>query len=350
MLCLVKEDLIPLVCAFGLYLVHLGEYRRGALLATSGLAAFIAVVFVVIPWFGGAAWAYTGVYGDAITRPWTIPLLLVTPIEKVQTVIFWLAPFGFLSVGSPYASLLLPLAAGRLLSEMPAHWGHGGHYSAPLAPLLAMAAGDALGRLAARAPGSRRRARLVNVVLGLSLVTSIVLPGHQPFLRLFVARHYETFAMEHVADQALSFIGPDASVVAQVSLLPHLSHRREIHLLRRGAPDADFVVAATPLDPWPNASRHEINALVEERKRRGGGPLREGRLDRATRSRAALGPGPSFTDRHLGEASRATGEQGAAAIAVMRAARRGHIQAHESAPGSLARRHRCRDRSSRRGP
>ena len=59
-LCLVKEDLIPLVCAFGLYLVYLGEYRRGVLLATSGLAAFIAAVFVVIPWFAGgdSGWAY----------------------------------------------------------------------------------------------------------------------------------------------------------------------------------------------------------------------------------------------------------------------------------------------------
>jgi hypothetical protein len=72
-----------------------------------------------------------------------------------------------------------------------------------------------------------------------------------------------------VADQALSLVGPGASVVAQVPVLPHLRHRREIHLLRRGAPDADFVVAAAHLDAWPNASRDGINALVEERRRRG---------------------------------------------------------------------------------
>jgi uncharacterized membrane protein len=268
-LCLVKEDLIPLVFGFGLYLVYLGEYRRGVLLAMSSLAAFIAVVSVVIPWFGSNGWAYAGVFGDVTTRPWTIPVLLVTPIEKLRTLIYWLAPFAFLPVRSPYAGLIVPLAAGRLLSEMPVHWGHGGHYSAPLAPLLAMAAGDTLGRLASRAPASRRRARLVNAVLGLSLVTSIFLPGHQPFLRLFIPRYYETFAMGRVADQALSFVGPSASVVAQVPVLPHLSHRREIHLLRRGAPDADFVVAAAHLDPWPNASRDEINALLEERRRQG---------------------------------------------------------------------------------
>ena len=52
-------------------------------------------------------------------------------------------------------------------------------------------------------------------------------------------------------------------------MLPHLSHRREIHLLKRGAPDADFVIAAAHLDPWPNKTRDEIYALIEERKRRG---------------------------------------------------------------------------------
>ena len=116
-LCGVKEDLIPLVCAFGLYLVYLGEYRRGVTLAISGLAAFIAVVFVVIPWFGGAGWAYARVYGDLITRPWAIPLRLITPIEKVRTLMFWLAPFAFLPVRSPYAALIVPMAAGRLLSK-----------------------------------------------------------------------------------------------------------------------------------------------------------------------------------------------------------------------------------------
>lgn len=263
-LCGVKEDLIPLVCGFGLYLVYVGEYRRGVMLAVSGLAAFISVVFVVIPWFGGAGWAYARVYGDLIARPWAIPLRLITPIEKVRTLIFWLAPFAFLPLRSPYAGLIVPIAAGRLLSEMPTHWGHGAHYSAPLAPLLAMAAGDTLGRWA-----SRRRARLINGVLGLSLVTSIFLPGHQPLLRLFIPRHFETSAMGHVAARAFSFVGADASVVAQVALLPHLSHRREIHLLKRGAPDAEFVVAATSLDAWPNESRDAIDALIEERKQRG---------------------------------------------------------------------------------
>lgn len=271
MLCGVKEDLIPLVCAFGLYLVYLGEYRRGAMLATSALVAFVAVIFVVIPWFGGGGWAYARVYGDVAARPWAMPLLLITPIGKVRTLMFWLAPFAFLPVRSPYAGLIVPMAVGRFLSEMPNHWGHGGHYSAPLAPILAMAAGDTLGRWASRTPaaGARGRARLINGVLGLSLVTSIFLPGHQPLLRLFVPRHYGTSAMEPVAAQALSFIRPDASVVAQVPLLPHLSHRREIHLLKRGAPDAEFVVAASPLDPWPNGSRDAIDALIEERKRRG---------------------------------------------------------------------------------
>lgn len=68
---------------------------------------------------------------------------------------------------------------------------------------------------------------------------------------------------------------PDrASVVAQASLAPHLSQRDQIHILKPGAPDADYVIVAIDLDPWP-VTREDIDTFLRERRQRGYEPVFE---------------------------------------------------------------------------
>lgn len=267
-LLLVKEDLIPLVSGFGVYLMLIGERRRGAVLTVLSLLWFFAVVFFVIPSLSDAgAWAYSGAYDAVWHRPWMAPVLMLTPAEKIHTIVLWLAPFLFLPLCSPLGMLLVPVAVERLLSASPNHWGHGAHYSAPLAPILAMAAADGLARLARR--------RVITGAAVASLVVSAILPGHQPILRLFAPKHYQRPRFQDTGEQALLLIPRDASVVAQAAIVPHLSQRAQIFVLDAKAPDADYVIASTDLSPWPALNTGDISRLIDERKERGYQPVFE---------------------------------------------------------------------------
>jgi uncharacterized membrane protein len=267
---LTKEDLLPLVAWFGVYLWGQGERRRGAVIAAAGLLAFAAAVTIVIPRLGGLPGvAFSSAYSEVMRKPWTIPAALVTPPTKLYTVLMWLAPFAFLPLASPLSILLLPLAAVRFLSVSPLHWGTAFHYTAPLAPILAMAAGDGLARLSRRLQDPAARARFVTIATATCLLLSSLLPGHQRHWTLLSPGFYRQSSQAAGAARALPLVLPHASVVAQAAILPHLSQRELAYVLREGAPDADFVIAATKLSPWPAADDAAIRALLDERLARG---------------------------------------------------------------------------------
>jgi uncharacterized membrane protein len=275
LLVLVKEDLIPLVGAFGAFLVYRGERRQGALMIAGASILFVVVIRVVIPWFNdGAAWSTGGAFRHVWERPWAAPAMLVSPPGKLRTVLIWLAPFAFMPLRSPYALLLIPVALARLLSSSPTHWGAAAHYSAPLAPILAMSASDGLARLAGRVARPATRARLITSIVTASLVIAAIVPGHQPHWRAFRPDYYRHRPNQMTGAAAFAVIPPVASVVAQATLAPHLSQRDQIYVFKPGALDADYVIAAADLDPWP-MSREEMAALVQERKQRGYVPVFE---------------------------------------------------------------------------
>lgn len=267
---LTKEDLLPVVAFLGVYLFIQGEERRGATLAAAGLAGFMVVVTVVIPRMGGmSGFGYAGAYADALARPWTLAEKLVTPPTKLFTALMWLAPFAFLPLGSRLSILLVPLVLVRFLSSSPTHWGTVFHYSAPLAPILAMAAGDALAKLSARVADPAARSRLVTAFTVACVFLASILPGHQMHWRLLSPAFYRPVPQQAGAARALRLVPPGASLVAQAAVLPHLSQRELAYVLRLGAPEADIVIAARGLSPWPVEDDLAIQALLDERRARG---------------------------------------------------------------------------------
>lgn len=275
LLVLVKEDLIPLVGAFGAFLIFRGERRQGALMIAAAGILFVAVLWIVIPWFNnGAGWSTGGVFRAVWERPWAAPAMLVSPPGKLRTLLIWLAPFAFLPLRSPYALLLIPVALARLLSSSPTHWGAAAHYSAPLAPILAMSASDGLARVARNVTRPETRTRVITSFVAATLLIAALVPGHQPHWRAFRPDYYRNRPSQTTGAAAFAVIPPTASLVAQATLAPHLTQRELIYILKPGAPDADYVIAAADLDPWP-ITREEIAALLLERKQRGYVPVFE---------------------------------------------------------------------------
>jgi uncharacterized membrane protein len=281
LLCGVKEDLIPLVAACGALWWLRGERVRGAAVAIGGVLVFLLVVKWVIPALSSTGgYSVGGSFSGVLNNPSSIFTELVTPPVKLETMGLWLLPFLFLPLASPLALLIVPLALERFLSSSPNHWGTAFHYSAPLAPILVMAAADGLARLGRRIDNPATRGRVITGAAAASLVLCAFVPGHQPLLKLFTPEFYRSPAFAATASLALDKITPSASVVAQASLVPHLSRRQEIFTLRADGrtanADADFVIAApADLNSWPFADAADVERQLAAYRIRGYVPIFE---------------------------------------------------------------------------
>lgn len=266
---LTKEDLIPLVGGFGLYLWAHGDRRRGALAITASVAAFALVIGVLIPSLSSTgSYVYTSAFGGVMRQPWMLPITMVTPLVKVRTMALWLAPFLFLPLASPLVILVPVIAVERFLSSSPNHWSALFHYSAPLAPILAMAAADGLariGRVAAARKGAPWSRVLVSSVATVIVLACAFLPGRQPLWRVFDPSHYSAPAWLADASAALALIPSDASVVAQSPVVAHLTHRRRIYMLSTMPVDGDYVITSRNLNVWPLDDIGQLDAIVAAR-------------------------------------------------------------------------------------
>jgi uncharacterized membrane protein len=266
----VKEDLTPFLMGVGAYLFVRGERWRGGVLLIASLAAFAAIVGLVIPAASDSGvYGYRSTYAEVLEHPWSIPLALVNPPIKLLTMFLWVAPFALLPLASPLSLLLAPFAVERFLSSSDHHWGTIFHYSAPLAPVVAMAAADGLARIIAWLPRGASHERTRAALAAACVLLAAFLPGHQPLWRIFSPAFYRVSAIDRAGVQALGVVPPGASVVAQTNIAPHMSHRFLLYQLAPHAPDADYVIAVEEHDTWPVASFQEIRGLLDERQRQG---------------------------------------------------------------------------------
>ena len=266
----VKEDLIPLIGMFGLRLMTLGEIRQGVAAVLISIAAFAAVMTVAMPLLGGEdAYPYWESHLRAVGGgPVAILAQIVTPAEKLRTIAMWLLPFLLLPLRSPLVLLAAPIALSRLLSASSNHWGTAFHYSAPLAPILAMAAADGLGRLAAHLT-PRGASMLLRAAPVLMCLLCAFLPGRLPLWRVFAPAHYRASPADRVGYEALATIPSGASVAAQHVVVPHLSRRHAIYGLDSNTPDTDYVIVTEHRTAWPNRDFAHIRELLRQRTDRG---------------------------------------------------------------------------------
>src|SRR5262245_4705092 len=272
-LVLVKEDLPLTFLAVGVYLALRGQRRMGMALAGFGLAAYLAIVFVVIPALG-AGHGYT--YWDNLGRrghPTGVaeigrhllaaPLQLALSGARLRTLVLLLAPTAFLAVRSPLLVIAVPTIAWRFLSTNPYYWGTDFHYNAILMPIVFVAFVDAVAALGA-GPG-RWGPRLARLAVPVSLAVTAVLCAGLPLPQLARGTGPQAAPLRELASRAspqqrrrattaqrlLRRIPDGATVAASNALVPQLTGRTTVYLFptyprSRLAPD--WIVTTT--DGW----------------------------------------------------------------------------------------------------
>ncbi len=163
-LLLVKEDMGFLVAGIGVYLavdrqrVVRRQVLVGLALIVVGLADSVIATYILIPAMGGRSdyyWAYSALGSNVpqaaahlVTHPVSSARLLITPRVKLDTMLWLLAAFCFLSLRSPIVIAAIPLLLERMLaSKFPNWWVTSFQYNAYLVAILAFAAVDGAARL-----------------------------------------------------------------------------------------------------------------------------------------------------------------------------------------------------------
>jgi uncharacterized membrane protein len=255
---LVKEELPLLGLGFGAYLL-LGKrmLKLGTAVIALSLAAFLVIVRVIIPGFGGGgSYAYFAArYGQFGESPQQIvativsnPRVLAETLFQTQKLKFLLGIFGpvlGLSALSGFGIfLVLPTLAILLLSNYAPQFSFVSHYSAPLIALVVGTSILGLARLRTSWDMPVTAAVLVS-----SLAFSFAL-GDLPFSRHFDPQLFQTEPRYVAFAPNLGRIPPTASVAAENDLTPHLSQRRFIYDIEyEGQQQADYValdVAGVP--------------------------------------------------------------------------------------------------------
>ncbi len=262
LLLLVKEDLSILVAFFGLLLLWRGHRRHGLLLALLGVGWYALVTGVLIPHFNAhhdfTYWSYSqlgptpAAAASAVLRaPWRLVTVGLSPAVKAHTIIALFAPFLFLSLGSRWVLLAVPLLAERFLSSNANLWGTHYHYSMAIAPVVAMSAiagaANLRGLVARRWPRGRVQQLLPVALAGAMLLTGAVYTIHHSRVdsvpsRLRYSSFYPTPPYAPAAYRALAHLPAAASLTTVNATLSHASRRPDIVALAPGSSPTRYLL------------------------------------------------------------------------------------------------------------
>ena len=252
-----KEDVPLHVFMLGLYVMFWLRHRwLGFGLAMLGLI-WAAVAFGwIIPAYrvGGEQSAYVDYFPTLGSTPLEIALSpftkpaevwpLITAPADIAALRMLTLPLGFLNlIGLPIFILTAPSLAIVLLSNNPFQQElETFHYAAPMLPFVMLATVDGLTRL--RGWLSRWGAWPGAVLLVLLLLTSLgyhYLRGYSPLSRPF---HWPQVTPHHrLGHKIAATIPPDARVVAQAELGPHLTQREQVSVWTGSLPAAaDYII------------------------------------------------------------------------------------------------------------
>lgn len=239
-----KEEIATIVFIFGVYIALVQKKRlAGGLLSLAGIAVFFVEIWVIIPYYRQAPFAFVHRYGylggnipeilqTLVFRPLYVLKHVFTSKKMAYTADVF-GPAGFLSFLSPSHLLLtIPTFLQNILSESKPQYTIGYQYTAPLTPFVFISAIHGLRNLF-RKPSLQKRFRFlikqvrgVYVISLLLLFLSLAFFGHPP---AYYLRKHQITEHTRLIDTVIQRIPVSASASTQETLVPHLSHRKHIY-------------------------------------------------------------------------------------------------------------------------
>ncbi|GAA0422059.1 hypothetical protein Acor_51870 [Acrocarpospora corrugata] len=274
-LALVKEDMGLMVLGFGVFALIKGRRFDGLMYAGFGLAYTLLALGVFIPALGGDShmyWAYDhlgadipAVAGKVITDPLGTLDLLVSPMAKIDTLVFLLWPALLSCLFSPIILLAAPPYLERMLSDRPIWWNTEFHHSAFIVAVVICAGVDGAARLI-RWTG--RDGLGLAWAAGACAVALSLVPRF-PFDQLIRPEFYQSQPDVAAAEAAVRVI-PDGVVVEAINHVgPHLSGRDTVLLWEDRPAVAPWIIADVARISYPWGSPDRQRERVEELKRDG---------------------------------------------------------------------------------
>jgi uncharacterized membrane protein len=292
-----KEEIPVVVAMYGLWsIVFQQRWRTGLALVGLG-AVWVGAYFLVVHFASPTGHSlltsrYNGVFSLLLHPGQLIQQHILEP-QHFAYLKSLLSPAGYLPLLAPWVFVLaLPTLALNLLSSDPQTYTGLFQYSAELVPVLVFATIEAIVLIlwvlqrmfapflvaptrAQPAPGASGQSSQVSQasrgaavtplpvrllyagVLGLLLlgitITSVraddLFHGKLPFSQGF--QWPQVTPHTQLAQQFINRIEPDASVSAQSSLVPHLSHRQSIYLFPYGDEQAEYIFLDVSGDVYP---------------------------------------------------------------------------------------------------
>lgn len=288
LLLLVKESLGVFVAFFGLYLLVGRRWRQGLVTVALGVGWFFLTTKLFMPLLADGRpyrhWNYRQ-FGDdlpeavqtIVSYPGMFFDVLLSSDEKLRALRYFFAPFLGLTLCSPLVILTVPLLLEKMLSTNPFMWGTELHYSLTIAPVIVMGAAAGLHNFLRLRPLSRLRAiglgprALAAGASGVILFSNLWIASGWSLWSLTDPGFYKRSPSAVVVGRALATIPPQASVAAQIDLLPHLTQRQKAYWLRPRVPSTEYIIA-NPGDyfatAYPKAGFVDRMRLVNEKRRR----------------------------------------------------------------------------------
>jgi len=265
----VKEDLGYTVAAIGIYLLVSGfrakvpdprcpadptgraRMAAGQILLVWGCVWSFVAIAVIIPHFNPdhvyRFWTDGGILapGGHPSISGLLSQFLHAWPDKLLTLVMLLLPTAFIALRSPLLLIAVPGLVLRFVSADSSFWGTGWHYNAAVAPIIFVAAVDALARIqaamdadpAAAGPegwGSGRRGLWRAVLAGarrygaaMMVALAVPLAFQFPLSQLWNAQTYRISPHVRQAEVAMAQVPDGASVLTTLDLLAPLAARTE---------------------------------------------------------------------------------------------------------------------------
>jgi uncharacterized membrane protein len=267
--CLSKEDIALTFAAMGVYALLAQRRRRfGLTVLSASLGWFVCVLLIVIPAIAGHAYSYWNYPALGPTpakaalalleRPYRAVTLLFNRITKTATLLEMFGAWLFLPLCSPMLLIAVPSIAERFWANNPSFWTTQYQYTLPVAPILAFAAIDGLSRLRVRSIRLDRPAVVPLTVVGCTIVLTLAAAQ-----TLSPVLSYMSGQSAAAINDCLTTIPTDASVAASTHLLPHLTHRLHVTLLKRAGNAQYLAVEGRAHFPLPRSDATRMGKTSE---------------------------------------------------------------------------------------